>query len=196
MKKNSFRSSKDIVEHSFYLRWKNMKSRCLNQKNSSFKDYGGRGIAVCKRWLDFENFKEDMFQSFQRSIIRNGIKNTTIDRKDVNGGYSKSNCRWTTTCVQNTNKRNSIKIDGVPIKEICLQNGVKYVTAFARIKRGLSLGDASSLPIQRCFYKEESAQDAAVRLGLSRHAVYYRIYKYGWSKKRAFSTPAPTQKAQ
>lgn len=79
--------------------WVSMKQRCDNPKNIKFKHYGGRGIKYCESWNKFENFYKDM---------GNRPLKTTLDRIDVNGNYSKENCKWSTYAEQNSNKRKRI----------------------------------------------------------------------------------------
>lgn len=83
--------------HPLFLNWIAMRQRCNNDKNKAYKDYGGRGIKVCERWNEFENFLEDMGE--KPSNLH------SIDRIDVNGNYEPSNCRWATTIEQGRNKR-------------------------------------------------------------------------------------------
>ena len=81
---------------STYQIWAGLIQRCTNPKRKEWKDYGGRGIKVCKRWLKFENFLEDM-----------GIrpKGKTLDRVKNNQGYCKGNCRWAGRKTQAQNNR-------------------------------------------------------------------------------------------
>ncbi|WP_373894426.1 hypothetical protein [Virgibacillus sp. CBA3643] len=88
-----------------YKVYDSMKQRCLNHNNHAFKDYGGRGIKVCKEWLN-------SYESFYYWAIQNGYKDElTIDRINVNGNYEPSNCRWVGWDVQYTNKRNTIRVE-------------------------------------------------------------------------------------
>lgn len=81
-----------------YESWTCMKNRCFNPKRKSFKDYGGRGIRVCARWLNsFENFLADMG--------RRPGPGYSIDRKNNDGDYEPGNCRWATSEEQNNNRR-------------------------------------------------------------------------------------------
>jgi hypothetical protein len=83
-----------------YNSWRNMKSRCTNRNNIGYKDYGGRGITICDRWIDsFDNFLCDMGERPEPK------EKYSIDRIDVNGNYEPSNCRWATINVQNHNRR-------------------------------------------------------------------------------------------
>ena len=81
-----------------YNIWDTMKQRCFNPNQKDYKNYGGRGITVCKQWNEFINF--------YNWAMDNGYKvNLTIERRDVNGNYEPSNCLWATIQQQARNTR-------------------------------------------------------------------------------------------
>lgn len=79
-----------------YNSWAGMKQRCFYIKHKYYFNYGGRGITVCERWMNFSNFLEDMGER---------PKGTTLDRINPNGNYEPSNCRWATIEEQIKNRR-------------------------------------------------------------------------------------------
>lgn len=101
-KKNGFVRGKLNIKHSMcgtreYITWINMKTRCYNSKEESYKNWGGRGIFVCRRWRNsFENFYKDMGDK---------PEGLSIDRINNNGPYGPWNCRWSTAKEQIHNNR-------------------------------------------------------------------------------------------
>ena len=79
-----------------YRSWTNMKGRCQNPKHDSYYKYGERGITVCERWDDFDNFLDD---------IGERPPGMQVDRIDVDGNYEPKNSRWATEWQQDINRR-------------------------------------------------------------------------------------------
>lgn len=95
--KNSFKLTHGMSFSRIYKCWRGIKDRCYNIKLSCYKNYGGRGITVCKEWLEsFETFYNDM---------GNPPKGKSMDRINNDGNYCKENCKWSTSKEQNNNRR-------------------------------------------------------------------------------------------
>lgn len=92
-----------------YKIWRGMKERCHRKKHPGYKNYGDRSIGVCDSWLSFLGFKEDMEKSYNEHVQKFGEKNTTLDRIDNDGGYSRDNCKWSTLKEQHNNTRRSVQ---------------------------------------------------------------------------------------
>ena len=123
--------------------WSDMKGRGLNPNHRQYKDYGGRGITVCDRWMTMANFLEDMSPRPQGMML---------DRIDNNGPYSPDNCRWATRTEQNSNRRNCIYVNDagerVTLKEYCRRHGLKYRPIVKRIQdRNWPVDLALSVPV-------------------------------------------------
>lgn len=112
-----------------YRIWVGMIQRCTNPNISAYKYYGGRGISVCDRWMNFENFYADMGDS-------NGF---SIERINNDEGYSPENCKWVGKLEQTKNKRNVRLVDGLTSGELSKKLNIKTDTIRYRIKHGVDL---------------------------------------------------------
>lgn len=188
-----------------YRSWGAMKTRCTNPRQRSFKDYGGRGITVCKRWLhSFENFLVDMGPC--------PSENHCIERKDNDLGYTPGNCIWATNAEQSVNKRNTNRftLDGVTrhISKWAEITGIPRRQIHQRIyKLKWSIREALTVPARQgqklhpALFRVDScvltfrgetlpAAEWGRRLGLDYKNIKQRIAVLGWSVERALTTPA------
>ena len=112
-----------------YKIWVEMIKRTTNPKVISYKNYGARGIRVCKRWQKFENFYEDMLPTYS--------KNLSIERNDNNLDYSLENCRWASLKEQARNKRNTLKLtinnETKPLIKWAEERNLPYKRVYKRI---------------------------------------------------------------
>lgn len=129
---------------SIYNVWFGMKQRCENQNHTSYKNYGGRGIKVCDRWQNFENFYADMGESYKQGL--------TIERVENNRNYSPDNCEWVTWKKQNNNRRSNriINLNGVTgtLMSFCEKYDIKYEIAKYRLNKGWSVEKTFSTPVR------------------------------------------------
>lgn len=126
-----------------YESWAAMKARCTNPRNPSYRNYGGRGIAVCSSWISsFEAFLSDMGPR---------TDGTSLDRIDVDGNYEPSNCRWASSKTQQRNRRNNRHISVNGETKTCAEwaeiKGLRLGTLWNRLDLGWSDADAVLTPI-------------------------------------------------
>lgn len=118
-----------LTNHRLYYVWDAMINRCHNSSNKAYKDYGARGIIVCKEWHDVKNFINDMYPSYEEGL--------TLDRKDNNLGYSPENCRWVTRSVQVRNTRRIGSTNTSGYRGVCLKKSRNIFMAYITINNKL-----------------------------------------------------------
>jgi len=122
-----------------YSTWARMRQRCYNELNLDYESYGGRGIIVCERWHDFENFLEDMGKRPNNK--------SSIDRIDNDGNYELSNCKWSSDSEQAINKRNTLFVvyrgERIRLKDLCRKLNKNYISIYKKTQyRDLNIEDA------------------------------------------------------
>ncbi len=173
-----------------YISWQHLKDRCNNENNHAWKDYGGRGITVCDAWKDsFTAFFEDM-----------GTKPSpkhSIDRIDVDKGYYKENCRWTTMKVQQNNKSNNALIEyngkTQSLSLWCEELNLVYQTIYGQLSRGYTVEQAFTKQVYKSNDVEYNGKTQSIsawsrELGFNTRTLSHRLER-GWTIERAFTTP-------
>lgn len=175
-----------------YRSWYALKQRCNNTKSNDYPRYGGRGIKVCPEWLNsFETFYKDM-----------GPKPTpehTIERINGNGNYEPFNCRWATRLEQNNNKSNNRLIEDLngklfTLSQIARDSELSYGLLWSRLNKGITTKEAINTPLieSKLYYHDGynlSLADWAVKTNIAKDTLRARIQTYGWSIKKALTTP-------
>lgn len=116
--------------------WSGMISRCYNEKVSSYKDYGMKGIRVCERWKDYRNFLSDMGDR---------PEGMTIERVDFRADYSPDNCKWATRVEQANNKSNNVFLEyhgeSRTIAEWSRHLGISYSKIYSMYRKGYTMSE-------------------------------------------------------
>lgn len=127
-----------------YCSWLDMKGRCYRPKTQRYKNYGGRGISVCDRWINsFDNFLLDLGMK--------PSKDYSLERINVNGNYEPSNCKWATSEEQHNNKTTSVFIEYDGKKLTAAQWGRIYgltgTNILSRFRMGWDLDRVMNTPV-------------------------------------------------
>lgn len=118
-----------------------MIDRCTNPNNKSYRDYGGRGISVCQRWIDGADGLTG-YECFVADLGRRPAPGLTIERSNGDGAYSPGNCSWANRTIQSRNRRGlrMVTINGrtQPASVWAEESGVPYFTLIQRLNRGMA----------------------------------------------------------
>jgi len=180
---------RNITKHPLYLIWAGMRQRCENERHASFKNYGARGIGVCREWRVSS-------LAFVRWALENGWqKGLELDREDNEGPYSPVNCRFVTRKVQGGNRRNNYRTeDGRLALDVALANGVKKSAFYGRLQSGKS-PDEAAMPTARAAARPlvmpdgRSVRSECERIGFPYETVRSRVHRFGWSIQDALAVP-------
>jgi len=200
---SEYHKNAPIRKNPEYVSFANMLGRCYNPNITNYGRWGGRGIKVCDRWLEYrrgyDNFLSDM-----------GKKPTArhqLDRIDNDGNYEPSNCRWATSKEQMNNTSNSLRVEyggeswDIPALAIIL--GVKEPTLRNRINSNIPVkfwGNHSRVPVKRPgrILKGERVFEMNGEIhsiaqweeitGIPRYTILKRISDYGWNIQDALTT--------
>lgn len=127
-----------------YSSWASMRERCDRPSATKFSTYGAVGITYQESWKQFKHFLADMGER---------PPGTTLDRRDNSKGYSKDNCRWATPKQQQRNMRSNHLITYNGVTQCAAAwaevTGVRAPLIVQRIKRGLSVEQALTIPVKK-----------------------------------------------
>jgi len=130
--------------------WSMMKQRCTNKNHRSYKNYGGKGIAVCDEWIN-------SFDVFRFWALSHGYsKELTLDRIDGHGNYCPENCRWATFKQQGnnrvTNRILTYKGESHTMSQWCDITGLSKATIYGRLKSGWDIEKVIETPSRTRAY--------------------------------------------
>ena len=99
--KNKKRKTHGLSNTKIYFVWQEIKQRCNNQKRPGYKNYGGRGISICKEWSD----SFELFYLYVSKLEHFGEPGFSIDRINNDGNYEPGNVRYADRKTQYQNSR-------------------------------------------------------------------------------------------
>lgn len=190
--KGQFEPDHGMYDHPLYPIWRAMIGRCTNKNNHAYKDYGGRGISVCKEWYSPKTF----IKWLENNNYGDGLQ---LDRIDNDGPYSPVNCRIVTRSKNCRNRRDNRRymVHGELLLtcEVEEKYGVKAATFRARVESyGQTPEEALINRRKMPVYEWEidgvmmSTQDVQNKFGVRKSTFNSRL-RNGWNANRAAKTP-------
>lgn len=176
-----------------------MLNRCTRPEARGYADYGGRGINVCDRWCQFENFLADMGEC---------PDGKSLERRNNNENYKPSNCKWASAIEQANNKRRTVFVTyggtKISVATLAARFGLSPNVVYERIvKHGWSVQDAIHTPVihrtanltfayKGKTYKLSELSKLAI---VSRRTLYARLTgPKKWNVADAVETPVASSK--
>lgn len=166
-----------------YACHRNMIDRCFNPSNKRWKNYGGRGITVEDYLLSLGNFSAYMGEA---------PEGHTLDRIDVNLGYTRGNLRWVDTKTQSLNKTTTLKVGAVgeSAADVAKRLGIPYTRLLYWVNRGVKAEDVPLIPrgTKSVIYyggRPTSLLELCAQRGLIYSTVWARIHRRGVSLEKA-----------
>lgn len=173
-----------------YTAYKDMIQRCTNPNEPAYKDYGARGITVCKEWLPrLVNGRNVGYFNFKYWAFANGYDENaglTLDRENNNKGYSPENCRFVDMKTQNNNRRSNRIVEykgkSMTTTQLAESVGMSPKTLRDRLNKGMSVEEAVETPVlERNIITSSSGvshtESEWSRIsGVNRTTIHRRIY--------------------
>lgn len=139
-----------------YNIWRGIKKRCYIPNDTSYKNYGAKGIKVCDEWLN-------SYEKFRDWAMSNGYEdNLTIDRIDSEGDYTPENCRWANWKQQGRNRSNNKRImykgKRMTFSEVAEKIGISRELLYYRYNHGVKLDEPKRISVGGRYVKEDDLQ--------------------------------------
>jgi len=178
-----------LSKHYLYRTWYGMLRRCNNTKDKRYKDYGGRGILVCKKWEDVKEFIKDVEPLYKKGL--------TLDRINNNGNYEPGNVRYITIKEQNNNKRNNILVEYKGKTQTLSQwaDELKMCCStlwYRLIRDKWSIEEAFKTPAKTLIEfhgKSQTVKQWSKELGITPATIRKRLRLYKWTIEKALTEP-------
>lgn len=173
----------------------NMKQRCLNPKNKSYHNYGGRGITICDEWLNEPSkFYDWAIKNGwnENDLYITGKNKLTIDRIDNNGNYEPSNCRIISFKENQYNKKNTVVVEykgeKYTLEQLANKLNIPLSTIRSRYLRKMDF-DKKYIKQKEHYFningEFKSLTQLANENNMTRKFLYHRVFEMNWSIEEA-----------